>query len=37
MRDTYMARFSSSWTDEARRKFRKQPVVIPLEFGDGFM
>ena len=28
MRDTYMARFSSSWTDEARRKFRKQPVVI---------
>jgi len=28
MRDTFMTRFSSSWPDEARRKFRREPVVV---------
>jgi hypothetical protein len=28
MRDTYMDRFSSSWTDAARRDFRKTPMVV---------
>lgn len=28
MRDTYMDRFTSKWSEEARRKFRRQPVVI---------
>lgn len=28
MRDTYMDRFTSKWSDEARRNFRKQPVIV---------
>ena len=28
MRDTYMDQFESRWTDDARRKFRREPVVI---------
>lgn len=28
MRDTYLERFSSRWSDEARRKFRREPVVV---------
>jgi hypothetical protein len=28
MRDTYLDRFASRWTSEARRQFRRQPVVI---------
>ena len=28
MRDTYMDRFMSNWSDEARRKFRREPMSI---------
>ncbi|MHA6289485.1 hypothetical protein [Maricaulis sp. CAU 1757] len=28
MRDTFMQRFASSWSDEAKRKFRREPMVV---------
>ena len=28
MRDTFMARFTSKWSDDAKRKFRHEPVVV---------
>ena len=28
MRDTYMDRFMSNWSDEARRKFRREPMSV---------
>ncbi|MEA1941637.1 MAG: hypothetical protein U9P68_05270 [Pseudomonadota bacterium] len=34
MRDTFMARFSSTWSGEARRKFRKEPVVVSHNYHE---
>jgi hypothetical protein len=34
MRDTFMTRFSSTWSDDARRKFRKEPVVVSHNYHE---